>query len=145
EGLTVAVGWPAGTVTGAEPVYETRRTWANTFQITPLTGGLAGGVTVLGAGAAVVIASRRGRDRSYLPTTPGVRPADGQDRGVGPARRRQPVAVRSTPPDDVRPGEVGTLHDEVADSRDVSATLVDLAVRGYVRIEEVAPEEPDDD
>ncbi|MCM3660977.1 DUF2207 domain-containing protein [Georgenia satyanarayanai] len=145
EGLSVAVGWPAGTLVGAEPVHEPRRTWSNTFQLGPLTGGAAGLATVLGAGAAVVVASRRGRDEAYLDLTPGLAPADGQAGTVGPARRRQAVAVRFTPPDDVRPGEVGTLHDEVADSRDVSATLVDLAVRGYLRIEEVAPEKVGDD
>lgn len=140
EGLSAVVGWPQGTFTNAEPRYEPRRTWANTMQITPLTGGLAALVTVLGAGAAVVVASRRGRDQAYLATTPGLTPADGDTSRVGPARRRSPVAVRFTPPDGVRPGEIGTLHDETADPVDVAATLVDLAMRGYLRIEEIAPE-----
>lgn len=145
EGLSVAVGWPAGTLVDAEPVYAPRRTWSNTFQIDGLTGGAAGLAAVLGAGAAVVLATRRGRDEAYLDLTPGLLPAHGGAGTVGRARRRQPVAVRFTPPDDVRPGEVGTLHDEYADLRDVSATLVDLAVRGYLRIEEVAPEKDEDD
>ena len=34
------------------------------------------------------------------------------------------------------PGEVGTLGDETADLKDVSATIVDLARRGYLKIEE---------
>ena len=145
EGFSVVVGWPAGTFPGAEPIYEPRRTWANTMQITAATGGLAGLLTALGAGGAVVVASRRGRDQAYLATTPGLGPADGDASRVGPARRRSPVAVRFTPPDDVRPGEIGTLHDEVADPRDVAATIVDLAVRGYLRIEEVAPQEEGED
>lgn len=145
EGFSVVVGWPAGTFPGAEPIYEPRRTWANTMQITAATGGFAGLLTVLGAGGAVVVASRRGRDQTYLATTPGLDPADGDASRVGPARRRSPVAVRFTPPDDVRPGEIGTLHDEVADPHDVAATIVDLAVRGYLRIEEVAPQEEGED
>ncbi|HEU0072877.1 MAG TPA: DUF2207 domain-containing protein [Dehalococcoidia bacterium] len=36
-----------------------------------------------------------------------------------------------------RPAELGTLMDERADTLDVSATIVDLAVRGYLRITEV--------
>ena len=36
-----------------------------------------------------------------------------------------------------RPAEIGTLLDERADTLDVSATIVDLAVRGYLRITEV--------
>jgi len=42
----------------------------------------------------------------------------------------------SEPPSDLRPAVVGTLIDEKADLRDVLSTLVDLAHRGYVVIEE---------
>ena len=51
--------------------------------------------------------------------------------------RKRPVAVQYEPPDDVTPAEAGVLIDEQADVRDVIATLVDMAVRGYIRIEEV--------
>lgn len=37
----------------------------------------------------------------------------------------------------MRPGLVGTLIDESADVLDVTATIVDLAVRGYLRIDEL--------
>jgi hypothetical protein len=40
------------------------------------------------------------------------------------------------PPNGVRPGQIGTLIDEQADVIDVTATIVDLAVRGYVLVEE---------
>ena len=46
------------------------------------------------------------------------------------------------PPEGVRPGEMGTLIDEKADPVDVTATLVDLAVRGWLRIEEVPRSNP---
>ena len=39
--------------------------------------------------------------------------------------------------DGVRPGQVGTLVDERVDPVDVTATLLDLAVRGHLRIEEL--------
>ena len=45
------------------------------------------------------------------------------------------VVVRYEPPDGLRPGEVGTVVDEKMDFRDLTATIVDLAVRGYLRIE----------
>jgi len=54
--------------------------------------------------------------------------------------RKRPVTVQYEPPKDVTPAEAGVLIDERADVRDVIATLVDMAVRGYIRIEEV--EEP---
>jgi uncharacterized membrane protein YgcG len=46
------------------------------------------------------------------------------------------VYVRYEPPPDMTPAEAGTLIDDRADLRDVTATLVDLAVRGYAVIEE---------
>jgi uncharacterized membrane protein len=41
------------------------------------------------------------------------------------------------PPEDLSPAEVGTLMDFSVDPRDLSATIIDLAVRGYLKIEEV--------
>lgn len=49
--------------------------------------------------------------------------------------------VRYEPPPDMTPAEAGTLMDDRVDLRDVTATLVDLAVRGFVRIEETEKEQ----
>jgi len=40
------------------------------------------------------------------------------------------------PPTDLTPAELGALVDEKVNQRDIVATVVDLAVRGYLRIEE---------
>jgi hypothetical protein len=50
--------------------------------------------------------------------------------------RRNPIAVQFEPPDQLSPGELGALVDTQANMRDITATLVDLAVRGYIQIEE---------
>lgn len=50
--------------------------------------------------------------------------------------RLRPIAVAYEPPDRLTPAELGTLVDNHPDLRDITATLVDLAVRGYLRIEE---------
>jgi uncharacterized membrane protein YgcG len=50
--------------------------------------------------------------------------------------RRQPIVVRYEPPDGLSPAEAGTLVDNRADMRDVTATVVDLAVRRLLFIEE---------
>jgi uncharacterized membrane protein YgcG len=50
--------------------------------------------------------------------------------------RRQAVAVRYEPPGALSPAEVGTLVDNSPDMRDITASLVDLAVRGFIRIRE---------
>jgi uncharacterized membrane protein len=57
-------------------------------------------------------------------------------RRVGRDPRRLPVAVQYEPPDSITPAEAGTLLDESADMRDITATVVDLAVRGFLKIEE---------
>jgi uncharacterized membrane protein YgcG len=50
--------------------------------------------------------------------------------------RLRPIAAQYEPPDGLTPGEEGVLVDDSPDMRDITATLVDLAVRGFVTIEE---------
>jgi Predicted membrane protein (DUF2207) C-terminal domain/Predicted membrane protein (DUF2207) N-terminal domain len=49
---------------------------------------------------------------------------------------RGSIAVQYEPPDKLTPGECGTLVDNEAAMRDITATLVDLAVKGYLTIEQ---------
>ena len=49
--------------------------------------------------------------------------------------------VQYEPPAQMTPAEPGTLLDEQPDMRDITATLVDLAVRGYLHIEETETSE----
>jgi uncharacterized membrane protein YgcG len=51
------------------------------------------------------------------------------------------IYVRYEPPPDMSPAEAGTLMDDSADLRDITATLVDLAVRGFVEITEKRQEQ----
>ncbi|HET9183468.1 MAG TPA: DUF2207 domain-containing protein [Candidatus Angelobacter sp.] len=46
------------------------------------------------------------------------------------------VAPMYEPPQGMRPAEAGTLLDDSVDPRDITAILVDLAVRGYIKIVE---------
>lgn len=48
------------------------------------------------------------------------------------------VAPMYEPPEGLRPAEAGTLIDDSVDPRDVTAVLVDLAVRGYIKIVEAS-------
>jgi uncharacterized membrane protein YgcG len=50
--------------------------------------------------------------------------------------RLRPISAQYEPPDQLTPGEAGTLIDNSADMRDITASIVDLAVRGYIVIEE---------
>ena len=46
------------------------------------------------------------------------------------------IEPRYEPPGDLTPAEVGVIIDNRADLRDITATLIDLAVRGHLTIEE---------
>lgn len=56
----------------------------------------------------------------------------GRDPAAGKA-----VGLEWDPPSTLTPAEVGTLIDERCDNPDVVSTLLDLAVRGYIKIREV--------
>jgi hypothetical protein len=57
-----------------------------------------------------------------------------RSKGRDPERRA--ISPQYEPPKDLTPADVGTLVDNRVDVRDITATLVDLAIRGYLRIEE---------
>ncbi|MDN5767692.1 MAG: DUF2207 domain-containing protein [Humibacillus sp.] len=106
---------------------------------------LLGLVPVLLAAIVVGVARWRSRDEMFVDVTPGLIPTE-----PGSARRRRlrsgewngTVAVAFTPPRGVTPGLAGTVVDGVADPHDVSATIVDLAVRGWFTIAELSADTP---
>ncbi len=59
-------------------------------------------------------------------------------RGKDPERRA--IVPQYVPPEGLTPAEAGTLIDSSPDMRDLTASIVDLAVRGYLRIEETQTE-----
>jgi uncharacterized membrane protein YgcG len=138
EGLTIVVGIPTGVVPAPKPILEERWSLQAAFELTPVTGSLAGGLLLilfLGIGR---LLWARGRDRRTLGSpvdtafaTPGV-----ADQPV-PLFEHGATPVEYAPPEDIRPGQVGTLVDETANPLDATATIIDLAVRGYLRIEEI--------
>ncbi len=63
----------------------------------------------------------------------------GDEKAV-PMFERTETPVEFEPPDKILPGQLGTLIDEAANPLDVTATIVDLAVRNHLRIEEIPKE-----
>lgn len=59
-------------------------------------------------------------------------------KGREQASGHEAIMVEYFPPNNLRPAEVGTLLDERADTLDVSATIIDLATRGFLTIKEEA-------
>ncbi len=136
EPVQITAGFPAGTFVGAEARLEKRLTVGNMFPVTPVTGGIAAVLTAVGLGALLRRTRRGARDEVYLGLTPGVVPAPGQEATIGRGAVNAPVAVQFTPPKGARPGEIGVLTDSTADNVDITATIIDLAVRKHLRIEQ---------
>ena len=141
EAVTVVVGFAKGAVPEPAPVLDERWSVARAFSVTPAT---AAASIVLLVGAVLGVATlawRTGRDRRFAGSPVDVAYATaGQEEAVAPSLGPfggGEIPVEFAPPDGLRPGEVGTLVDEAANTLDVTATIVDLAVRGYLRIDEI--------
>ena len=116
EQLSIVTGLTSGAVVVAAPELLSRpRGFADYFSTTPLALAIAGAVLVGGLWLVWWLWWTRGRDR-------------------GPARGA--IVAEFEPPGKLRPAQLGVLVDETADPRDLVATIVDLAVRGYLTITE---------
>jgi uncharacterized protein (TIGR04222 family) len=140
QGMTVSVALPKGAVPEPKPILEERWTFTSAFRVTPATGGMAGGLLLLLAGGVVLIVWLLGRDRRYKGSS--VDAAFAPDSPNAPEERvplfgEHETPVEFVPPDGLRPGQIGTLVDFHANALDVTASIVDLAVRGYLVIEEI--------
>jgi uncharacterized membrane protein YgcG len=112
EGMTVAAGWAPGAIASRPNEAEHQallksQKRSETMRLWPLLFPLLAFWAGFGAWL------RRGRDP-----------------------KEQSIVVSYEPPDGMSPAEMGTLIDHEAEMRDVISTLVDLAVRGYIGIEE---------
>jgi uncharacterized protein (TIGR04222 family) len=96
-------------------------------------------LAILLAGLVGVRLYRVGRDRRYAGQVPGLAPAAGQPvaEEYRPLGTSPEGPVEFVPPKGMRPGMVGPLITERAGVRDVTATVVDLAVHGYLTIEDI--------
>jgi uncharacterized membrane protein YgcG len=134
-GLTIVAGMPSGSIVpDPQPLLERRRTFADAFAVRANTLVPAIVIALLAVGSVLRLAWRRGRDRRYAGSAVDAAfgNATGAEEPVGLREASGPVEF--VPPDGVLPGQVGTLVDEHANLVDVTATIVDLAVRGWLTI-----------
>ncbi len=137
EGLTVAVGFTPGSI---PIVHVAAPPTVDDVIASPITGGIT--LSLIGAGILYFVRRwyKFGRDRYWQRSPlPGVRSdREGMlSEKVVPLWHRQSVSVEYESPDQLRPAEIGVVMDEKADTLDVSATIVDLASRGFVIITEI--------
>jgi uncharacterized membrane protein YgcG len=164
DGLPVTLDYPAGTVRGTASGPSVLG-WLQLVAVLGVLGGLGWlGARVLrnaqdgpsgahrAAVAAVPVAAPgEGSARFAVPPgrdrrEPGVREEPRQPSraapGPGPASAGPAVPLAEAglpaPPSDISPGLLGILHTGGRGTDPVTATLLDLAVRGYLRVEEQA-------
>ena len=139
QNFTIVVALPKGAVPEPQPNLDERWSLQRSFTANPLTLGFA-----IALFAAIVVGVSRlvwmgGRDRQYAGSAVNVafgNPEGGEEQRVG--LFDDPLyPVEYVPPDGLKPAEIGVLVDEIAHPLDVTATIVDLAAHGYLRIEEV--------
>ncbi|HEV1992550.1 MAG TPA: DUF2207 domain-containing protein, partial [Candidatus Dormibacteraeota bacterium] len=136
EEMSVVTALTKGAVNVPPPMLTARvRNFPDgAFDITPVTVTLF--LVFLVGGVALVAWNwwTHGRDRAYL--TQYYLTNDPRE-GPEPPFHNDPVVVEFEPPQKMRPAQLGLILDEIADAKDVTATIVDLAVRGFMTIAEV--------
>lgn len=114
--LTIVTALGKGVVTVPAPTLERRERGLEAFfDITPFTVGAALIALLGGLGLVLWRWWTAGRDE----------------------RGRETIVAEYEPPDKLHPAQLGLLIDEHADPKDVTATIVDLAVRGHLKITEL--------
>ena len=113
EGLTIVIGLPKGVLQSPTPMQSTLWFFADNWAIL-----LAAILPFFAFGFMFWRYWNYGRDPIW----------------------RESIVVQYQPPDNLSPAEVGVLLDERVDNIDIVATIVDLAVRGYLKIREIETE-----
>ena len=134
EQITIATALRKGAVAAPKPILVRKPTVANFFELT--SGYVSAMVAIFAAalGGLGALWWRNGRDRQYVSLY--YLSQDSREERA-PLFGSDPIAVEFEPPDQMRPGQMGLLFDERADTLDVTATIIDLAVRGYLKITEL--------
>ncbi|HEY3005022.1 MAG TPA: DUF2207 domain-containing protein [Kribbellaceae bacterium] len=124
--MRVVAGFKPGDV-AVDTIVEYRRSFGRSFTATGWQLGGALAVLLLGGAALFALYRRRGKDQVESGR---VVPASLFSLGAD-------TRIEFNPPENLRPGQVGTLIDERIDPVDVTASIFDLAVRGHLTITEL--------
>jgi hypothetical protein len=125
--LTFLIGLDSRATVQPNAEFTTRWSMSRAFTVDSTTVGLSALLLGLGVLAAAALWYVKGRDvgKRVAPGAP-ARPVLESDSGP-----------QFAAPDGIRPGQLGTVADETADVVDITATVLDLAVRNYLGIVEL--------
>jgi uncharacterized protein (TIGR04222 family) len=142
QALTVVIGFPKGAVADASPILQERWSVQRAFLADAQHAVPAAAILLAGLGVFGFLVWTRGRDVRYQgsPVDQVMGNPIGTTQRVPVGEADDAAPVEFAPPDGIRPGQAGVLIDERANTVDVVATIVDLAVRGYLVIQEIPKE-----
>ncbi|HEX4443467.1 MAG TPA: DUF2207 domain-containing protein [Galbitalea sp.] len=148
QGVTIDIGWAAGTYTNTKPILAPVMSADAPESLSGSNDGpdpfwtpwnWGGGILILVViflGYFLFVRIRR-RDQEYSGEAPGTIPTD-PNSPVGPAPLHETIVPFYDPPAGFPVGAVSLIMDKQQSKTDVTVTLLDLAARGHLRIEEVA-------
>lgn len=139
SGMSVVVALPPRSVDRTAPILDERWSVDRAFSRSPTAVGGGVGLLAVVVGGFSWLMWKRGRDVRFVGSPVDQvmgGPIETETQAV-PLFERGEAPVEFAPPEELRPGQIGTILDEEANTLDVTATIVDLAVRGYLVIEEI--------
>jgi uncharacterized membrane protein YgcG len=147
QGLTIDAGWPTGTFSQTDPILKAHlpadapivssgsNDGPDPFWTPWNWGGGLLLVVLIPLGYLLLIVARR-RDAEFTGETPGTIPTDPANAPVGTAPLHETIVAQYQPPKVFPVGAANLLLYKQRKNVDITATLVDLAVRHHLRIEE---------
>lgn len=126
EMMAIDLGFSSEVIAPNENIHQ-NWTIGNAFSVAPLPLGIAAALLVLGGIGLYLLHRKAGADAS----------ADGKVTPIAEFRPAGEGVSEFQVLGDVRPGHVGTVADERVDPIDVTASLLDLAIRKHLVIEEL--------
>lgn len=144
DGITIGVMIGQGLVADNQPHWEPDGSQLTPSQLTGL-GAIGAAFAVVAVGSPLIGRAwwrRNGRDERFVGLPPGTVPTGGSAAAVAPTDPKIQIPVAFAPPK-IPVGEGGYVIDGKITGEETAATLVDLAVRGAVRIRAAGPREYD--